>query len=103
MAEPMLSEPLEEVSADGKAMSDNDLAALLASHEANAVGYFSDEIADEQALSLDYYYGRPFGDEEEGRSQVVDRTVQIVVDNAVAALIKPFLSSDEAVVFEQRS
>lgn len=89
-------------SADGGAMPDTELAALLAAHEDRAVGYYTSEIADEQALSLDYYYGRPFGDEVEGRSKVVDRTVAIVIDNAVAALLKPFVSADEVVCFEPR-
>ena len=102
MADLMTAEPLDDVSADSGAMSDSELASLLAAHEAQAVGYYTSEIADEQATSLDYYYGRPFGDEEEGRSQVVDRTVQIVVDNAVAALMKPFVSADDAVAFEPR-
>ena len=48
----MESEP-QEVSADSGAMSDDELAALLAAHEAQAVGYYTAEIADEQALSLD--------------------------------------------------
>lgn len=96
-----MDEQPQEASADSGAMSDDELASLLAAHETQAVGYYTSEIADEQALSLDYYYGRPFGDEELGRSQVVDRTVQIVVDNAVAALLKPFVS-DEFVVFEPK-
>jgi hypothetical protein len=100
MADYMDAEP-QEASADSGAMSDDDLASLLAAHETQAVGYYTSEIADEQAQSLDYYYGRPFGDEQAGRSQVVDRTVQIVVDNAVAALLKPFVS-DDAVAFEPR-
>lgn len=102
MAEPMVAETGMEELPDSGAMPDDELAALCAAHEQQAVGYYTSEIADEQALSLDYYYGRPFGDEQAGRSQVVDRTVQIVVDNAVAALLKPFTSSDDAVVFEPR-
>jgi hypothetical protein len=100
MADYMDAEP-QEASAGSGAMSDDELASLLAAHETQAVGYYTSEIADEQAQSLDYYYGRPFGDEQAGRSQVVDRTVQIVVDNAVAALLKPFVS-DDAVAFEPR-
>src|SRR3546814_5412483 len=83
-------------------MSEDELATLLGAHETAAIGYYTSEIAEDQAKSLNYYYGRPFGDEQEGRSQVVDRTVQIVVDNAVAALLKPFVSADDAVVFEPR-
>ena len=99
--EDMETEP-QENAADSGAMSDNELASLLAAHEAQAVGYYTSEIADEQALSLDYYYGRPFGDEVAGRSQVVDRTVAIVIDNAISALMKPFVSADDAVCFEPR-
>ena len=83
-------------------MSDDELAALLASHEHQSVGYYTSEIAEEQARALDYYYGEPFGDEQAGRSQVVDRTVAVVIDNALAALLKPFVSSDEAVMFTPR-
>lgn len=99
MAETMESAP-PEAQVDSGAMSEDELAGLLAAHEAQAVGYYTSEIADEQALSIDYYYGRPFGDEQAGRSQVVDRTVAIVIDNAVAAIMRPFVSSDEAVCFE---
>lgn len=95
----MESEP-QEVSAESGAMSDDELASLLASHETSAVGYYTSEIADEQAKAINYYYGRPFGDEVTGKSQVVDRTVAIVVDNAVAAIMKPFVSADDAVCFE---
>lgn len=84
------------------AMTDDELAALLSEQERTAVGYLNSEIADEQELALNYYYGRPFGDEQQGRSQVVDRTVAVVVDNALAALLRPFVSSDEAVSFAPR-
>src|SRR3546814_20006792 len=102
MAEPMLAEPLDDVSADSGAMSEDELATLLGAHETAAIGYYTSEIAEDQAKRLNYYYGSPFGDEQEGRSPVVDRTVQIVVDNAVAALPKTFVSADDAVVFEPR-
>lgn len=102
MDENEMPEPQEETSAGSGAMSDSELAALLSAQEAQAVGYYTSEIADDQAISLDYYYGRPFGDEQAGRSQVVDRTVAIVIDNAVAALLKPFVSSEDVVVFEPR-
>src|SRR3546814_18260435 len=98
MAEPMLAEPLDDVSADSGAMSEDELATLLGAHETAAIGYYTSEIAEDQAKSLNYYYGRPFGDEQEGRSQVVDRTVTIVVDTAVAELLKPIVSAGVACV-----
>ncbi|HUF81638.1 MAG TPA: hypothetical protein VMN03_10920, partial [Burkholderiales bacterium] len=41
----------------GKAMPDEELAALLAAHESRAIGYYHSEIADEQAKAINYYYG----------------------------------------------
>ncbi len=97
----MAHDPQEET-AEGGAMDDSELASLLAQHESRAVGYYTSEIADEQAKAIDYYYGRPFGDERAGRSSVVDRTVAVTIDNALAALLKPFVSAEDVVSFEPR-
>src|SRR5687768_4948740 len=84
-------------------MDDIELAALLAAHESRAVGYYTSEIADEQARALNYYYGRmddlPALD---GCSQVVDHKVAVMVDNALAAVLKPFVSAEELVSFQPR-
>ncbi|MGZ8336953.1 MAG: portal protein [Allosphingosinicella sp.] len=84
-------------------MDDNELAALLAAQEARAVGFLGSEIADEQARAIDYYYGRmddlPVLD---GCSSVVDHSVAVMVDNALAAVLKPFVSAERLVSFEPR-
>ena len=84
-------------------MDDSELAALLAAQESRAVGYFDSEIADEQAKAINYYYGRmddlPVGD---GCSAVVDHSVAVMVDNALAAVLKPFVSADRLVSFDPR-
>lgn len=84
-------------------MDDNELAALCAGHEQRSVGYFDSEIATEQANAINYYYGKmddlPALD---GCSSVVDHTVAIQVDNAVAAVLKPFVSADEVVSFSAK-
>ena len=84
-------------------MDDNELAALLAAHEARAVGYYNSEIADEQAKAIDYYYGR-MDDLEvlDGCSAVVDHSVAVMVDNALAAVLKPFVSAERLVSFDPR-
>lgn len=84
-------------------MTDEELAAQLEEHERRSLGYFESEIAGDQADALERYYRRPYGDERAGRSKVVDGTVSITVDNALSALLKPFASSDETVVYEPRS
>jgi hypothetical protein len=84
-------------------MDDNELAALLAAHESRAVGYYDSEIADAQAKAINYYYGimddLPTLD---GCSSVVDHSVAVMVDNALAAILKPFVSADEVVAFNPR-
>lgn len=84
-------------------MSDDELVSHLSAHEANAIGYFEDVIADEQATAIDYYYRRmPDLPAQEGCSSVVDGTVAIVIDNALSSILKPFVSSDETVSFAPR-
>jgi len=84
-------------------MDDNELASLCSAHEASSVGYYNSEIADAQARAINYYYGRmddlPALD---GCSSVVDHMTAIMVDNALAAVLKPFVSADEVVSFEPR-
>ena len=92
----------EEYTPDGQ-MDDHELVSHLSGHEANALGYYEDQIADEQATAIDYYYRRmPDLPAPAGTSQVVDGTVGIVIDNALASILKPFVSSDETVSFAPR-
>ena len=98
----MMPDTADVLPAEGVAMSDDELASLLESHAASAVGTEWDEIAKQQETALNYYYRRPFGDEQEGQSQVVDGTVAVVIDNALSAILKPFVSADDVVSFTPR-
>lgn len=92
-----------EVEEPDNTMTDDELVSHLSGHESNALGYYEDQIADEQATALDYYYRRmPDLPAAKGTSQVVDGTVAIVIDNALASILKPFVSSDETVNFAPR-
>lgn len=60
-----------------------------------------DPALDEQrAAALDFYNGEPFGDEEEGRSQVVTRDVAEVIDYMVPSVLRTMVSGDRVVEFE---
>ena len=83
-------------------MDESELAALLGMQERMAVSYWTSEIASEQAAAIDYYYGLSHDAPRPGRSSVVDHVVAEVVDNALAALLKPFVSAEDAVVFNPR-
>lgn len=87
-------------------MDDSELVSILQQHEMQAIGYTpgsDDEISAQQEKAINYYY-RVMDDvpAQDGQSSVVDGTVQVVIDNALAALMKPFVSSDETVVFAPR-
>lgn len=54
----------------------------------------------ERAQALDYYHGRPLGNEVEGRSQVVSQEVRDTVEWAMPQIMRMFVSANEVVKFE---
>jgi hypothetical protein len=91
--------------ASKREMPDTELLAILSKHEKTALGYHGadNEITSDQERALDYYNGRMADvPHMEGGSSVVDGTVALVVDNGLASLLKPFVSSDETVRFAPR-
>jgi hypothetical protein len=48
---------------------------------------------------MEYYYGLPFGNEVEGRSQFVDSTVQDTIEWIKPSLMRVFASGDDMVKF----
>lgn len=81
-------------------MTDDDLINQLETLERQAVGFYGGEIAGEQSKAMDYYLGKPFGTEEEGRSRVVSSDVWDVVEGLAPLILDPFVSSDDVVRFE---
>jgi hypothetical protein len=62
--------------------------------------YDGSTISSDRAKALKYYFAEPFGNEVEGRSQVVTSDVADTVEWMIPQLIKIFTSSEEAVVFD---
>lgn len=67
-----------------------------------AESFMNTRISYERALAYDYYYGREFGNEVDGRSRVVSADVAQAVDSAVPAIVEIFVSGDKAVEFTPR-
>jgi len=79
----------------------NESLAELVNRELNASDSWANgDLADQQAEALDYYYGQPFGDEEEGFSSVVTRDTLKTVEGIMPSLMKVFASGDTFVEFE---
>lgn len=66
----------------------------------DAYGSTNDALNAERAISLDYYLGRPLGNEVENRSQIVSHDVMDTVEWQKPALIRIFTGSDKVVKFE---
>lgn len=83
-------------------LSDSELLATIEREERNAYGYLSGELSTERTQALDYYLGRPFGNEVEGRSQVVSTDVADTIEWVMPSLLKIFASGDRVVAFNPR-
>lgn len=81
-------------------MDRTDLAQLIAEQERQALGYHGGDLSEERSKALDYYNGKPFGNEVEGRSQVVSSDVFDAVEGMLPVLVKMFAATSEAVEFE---
>lgn len=67
-----------------------------------AVNHYETELLDDQVEATNYYHGRKFGDEEEGRSQVVSTEVRDAIEAVMPSLLRIFLGSEMPVEFKPR-
>ena len=82
-----------------KKMTDEDIVGELSNYISDSLSYNQSELAEQRADSLSYYLGNPFGNEIEGKSQVVTRDVQETVDWIMPSLMKVFTGGDTVVQF----
>src|SRR6185503_6907292 len=84
-------------------LDDDELLALLERERNAARDFITGEIGYQRRLAYEYYYGKPFGNEETGRSQIVSQLVSEVIDSALPDIIKVFAGSDTAVECQPRN
>lgn len=84
---------------ESRVIDATDLEALLKAEIDDAVDYIEQTVGPERAESTRYYRGEPFGNETEGRSQVVSRDVRDSVQRILASLMDVFFGSERAVEF----
>ncbi len=88
---------------DSVKMDQEKLKGILDSEIDNSLGYIQTDTTDERSKALEYYNREPYGNEVEGRSQIVTGEVAEVVDGALPQLLRVFTQSDEIVRFEPKS
>ena len=79
------------------------LKNLIDSEIDNSIGFLMTDTIDDRRKALDYYLRRPYGNEIEGRSQIVTGEVAEVIDGALPQLVRVFTASEDIVRFEPKS
>jgi hypothetical protein len=87
----------------GVGMSEEELQSVVRSYISDAVQYIDDEISPIRAESTRYYRGDLFGNEIDGRSQVVSRDVRDSVQAVLPSMMRVFFGSEKAVEFSPRN
>jgi hypothetical protein len=84
-------------------MDDTELEALVGGELTDAVSFIDAELSPVRARAIQYYRGEPFGNEEEGRSQVVSTDVRDTINGIMPSLMRVFFGSRSVVQFIPRS
>ena len=81
-------------------MAQNELKSILQAEINDSIGYIESETVDQRKQALQAYLRQPYGNETEGKSQIVTGEVAEAIDGALPSLVRIFTGSDNIVVFE---
>ena len=81
-------------------METNDLKSILQAEIDDAIGFIESETVEQRKQALEAYLRQPYGNEVEGKSQIVTGEVAEAIDGALPSLVRIFTGSDNIVVFE---
>ena len=87
---------------DTGAMSEEAFQGAVKAAITDAEDYIDDEIAPQRRLATKFYRGDNFGNEEEGRSQVVMTEVRDTILAMMPSLLRVFTASEKPVEFSPR-
>ncbi len=83
-------------------MDETELEGIIGSLIQEAEDYIDLTEAPDRVKAQDYYQGKPFGNEEEGRSQVVSYDVRDTVSLMMPQIMRTFFGSEKVVEFIPR-
>ena len=95
----LMAETLQGEMQEDEVMSEDELQGVISAEITDAISFIDDDIGGNRALATEYYYGQPFGDEEEGRSQVVSMDVRDTVQGILPSLMRIFFGPERVVEF----
>jgi hypothetical protein len=94
-----LSEIQEEMNIDNDGMTLDELQSFVGAQIRDSIHYINDSISSNREKATAYYRGNKFGNEEDGRSTVVDMTVRDTVGKIMPVLLRVFFSSEKVCEF----
>lgn len=80
-------------------MSKDDIRSVVQNAITQSAQFVDTELSIERARATEFYLGKPFGNEEEGRSQVILTEVRDAVDGMLPSLLRVFFGSEHCVEF----
>lgn len=87
----------------GQPVDETGLKAIIASEMSNALGADGGKLSVQRRDALKQYEGDKYGNEVDGRSQVVDRTIMETIEWIMPALMRIFASADTIVRVEPQT
>jgi hypothetical protein len=95
----LMAETLQGQMEEDEVMSEEQLQGVISAEITDAISFIDDDIGGNRALATEYYYGDLFGDEEDGRSQVVSMDVRDTVQGILPSLMRIFFGPERVVEF----
>ena len=80
-------------------MPEEELQGIVGKEIDDAIDFIDNYISPQRAAATQYYRGEPFGNEEDGRSQVVSMDVRDTVQALMPSLMRIFHGSDQSVEY----
>jgi len=101
---PSAVEPVPESSGgrEIRPLSADEVKATVEWEIQTAIGHFSSVTSEERRKALRYYYGREFGNEQEGRSKVVLTDVADTIEWILPSIMRMFLGGHMTVRYKER-
>jgi hypothetical protein len=81
-------------------MTNDELASKLSNEIEAATGNFNTELSEQREQSMKYYLGEPFGNEIEGRSEIVTTDVRDTIEYIMPSLMRIFTTHNNTAEFE---
>ena len=83
-----------------KGLTEDQLLALAQVELENSMGRPGGDLSEERTLAYEYYLRKPFGNEQQGLSKVINPDVAEVIDGVMPSLLRMFTLQDNLLQFD---